>query len=514
MAPTQKKTVQRVRLSLKDKFDLVQDSNKNMKVEELAKKYKCGKSAVYDILKKKKEVIDNYMSAQNTEVKTKAQAPKYDRVDKMTYNWLIQVLSKKLPVSGIMIQEKAKEFAEQLNEKEFKASNGWLEKFKIRHSLTFANLCGESESAPQRSIDDFLEKLPGIISGYDIKDIANVDETGLFYRAIPKKSICKKGEKCHGGKQSKERLTVMLCCFADGTFEKPLVIGKSKKPRCFNKIDIDKLPVIWKSNRKAWMTSDIMEEWLIRLNKKMSMQKRKILLFLDNATSHPNLNLSNVKLVFLPPNTTSHIQPLDQGIINSFKVHYRTNVVKRLLSRIDDVSNVFDLVKSVDVLDAIYWIKQAIEKMPNTVIPNCFRKAGFKFQQHSEIADDANVPLRELRVVLERIQCDDMASVEDFVCFDDDLLTESDTFTTNSTEKAVKDSDDDDSDSEVTEETADIELTESIALLSIDRLKKYACKEGLEPLYAKIAECANMIQDAVIAKHTKQSTIQDYYDKQ
>ena len=48
-----------------------------------------------------------------------------------------------------------------------------------------------------------------------------------------------------------------------------------------------------------------------------------ILLLLDNVSTHrldDNEQLSNVKLHFLPPNTTAHLQPLDQGIIYSFKV--------------------------------------------------------------------------------------------------------------------------------------------------------------------------------------------------
>lgn len=53
-------------------------------------------------------------------------------------------------------------------------------------------------------------------------------------------------------------------------------------------------------------------------------KKRKhILLLLDNASTHQledNEQLSNIKLHFLPPNTTAHLQPLDQGIIYSFKV--------------------------------------------------------------------------------------------------------------------------------------------------------------------------------------------------
>ena len=51
-----------------------------------------------------------------------------------------------------------------------------------------------------------------------------------------------------------------------------------------------------------------MSDMLERLDRKMKMQDRNVVLFLDNATSHQESikkNLSNIKLVFLPKNTTS-----------------------------------------------------------------------------------------------------------------------------------------------------------------------------------------------------------------
>ena len=42
-----------------------------------------------------------------------------------------------------------------------------------------------------------------------------------------------------------------------------------------------------------------------------------------NAPGHPeDLNHPNVQVEFLPPNTTSIIQPLDQGISYTFKMYY------------------------------------------------------------------------------------------------------------------------------------------------------------------------------------------------
>ena len=75
---------------------------------------------------------------------------------------------------------------------------------------------------------------------------------------------------------------------------KPLVIGQSRKPRCFRNIDQHILPVIYRNNKKAWMTSKIYEDYLQTLDNKMRRQKRHIILFVDNAPSHPDLKFRNL----------------------------------------------------------------------------------------------------------------------------------------------------------------------------------------------------------------------------
>ena len=69
---------------------------------------------------------------------------------------------------------------------------------------------------------------------------------------------------------------------------------------------------------------EIFESWLLDFNKQMKTQDKKVLLLVDNAGGHnitPELikRLTHVEVYFLPPNTTSVIQPCDQGIIRSFK---------------------------------------------------------------------------------------------------------------------------------------------------------------------------------------------------
>ena len=71
------------------------------------------------------------------------------------------------------------------------------------------------------------------------------------------------------------------------------------------------------------MQHSIFQSWIKQVNQQMRNQHRNILLLVDNVSSHhleEGKVLSNVKLHFLPPNTTAHLQPIDQGIIHSFKV--------------------------------------------------------------------------------------------------------------------------------------------------------------------------------------------------
>ncbi|XP_066260446.1 tigger transposable element-derived protein 6-like [Euwallacea similis] len=212
----------------------------------------------------------------------------------------------------------------------------------------------------------------------------NADESGLYFRALPDRTLALKSEKCVGNKMSKDRLTILFCVSMAGEKEKLLVIGKAARPRALKNVPIKDLPATWKSNSKAWMTRDIMKEWLLDMDRRMRIQNRKILLFLDNAGSHPrDLNLENIKICFLPPNCTSVYQPLDQGIIKNVKFFYRDLILKHILTKVDAVLSASELAKSIDILEALYFVHRAWNNVSQTTIKNCFAKAGFKKNESS-----------------------------------------------------------------------------------------------------------------------------------
>ena len=131
---------------------------------------------------------------------------------------------------------------------DFRASDGWLDKWKQRHNVTFKAVSGEGNAVTPEMTASWSETyLPTILSKYKLKHIYNADEFGLFYQALPDKSLHYKGERCNGGKHSKVRRTGLAA--GNATEEKlPLfVIGKYARPRCFS--GVKSLPCRYRSQK-------------------------------------------------------------------------------------------------------------------------------------------------------------------------------------------------------------------------------------------------------------------------
>ena len=112
----------------------------------------------------------------------------------------------------------------------------------------------------------------------------------------------------------------------------------------------------------------IYKEYLQCLNSKMRAQGRHILLLIDNFSSHELAiqlvggleGLLNIRIAWLPPNTTSHQQPMDQGIIVSFKLQYRRQWMLFIVQAYEANK---DPNKMVILLKAIQWTRVAWEQM-------------------------------------------------------------------------------------------------------------------------------------------------------
>ena len=168
-----------------------------------------------------------------------------------------------------------------------------------------------------------------ILRKYTPNDIYIADETGLYYRATPDGSLCDAYEKLSGSKKAMDCVTVLCCVNMTGSDKtKLLVIGKSKKSRCFKHIDLDVLPVTYRTNKNAWMTSVLFQEWILKWDGALMKERHKILLLVDNCTAHPALDA--------PANTTSLTDPMHQGVIKNLKTHYIKELLQMTIAAIED----------------------------------------------------------------------------------------------------------------------------------------------------------------------------------
>ena len=422
-------------LTLKQRVEVIDYHKKNplAGTRKLAEIFSCGRTQVQLILKKKDEIQAEF-EANAPESRKRHRGTQFDEVNEVVYKWYTLARQRNVPVSGPMLQEEARYIAEKLGYGNFKASNGWLESFKSRHNLKQLTVSGEAADVAEETIEAWQERLKVLLKGYKAEDIWNEDETGCFYRALPEKTLSERKKECRGGKKSKERITVAFFANAAGGMELPVVIGKSTKPRCFKGIKDFKKPagIPYYSNQKAWMNAEIMDSMLAALNRRLKMEKRNILLLMDNVSSHlPELKgkFSNIHVVFLPKNTTSKLQPLDAGIIKNFKVHYRRLLLRHTLAKVDESKlNASAIAKSIDILTAIRWIKQAWEKVESKTIKNCFRHCGVvemeaedESDPFADLQDDEQTSCESLQDLVS--QFDPTMTSNDYLTADDDLST-------------------------------------------------------------------------------------------
>lgn len=435
--------------------------------------------------------------------------------------WIQDANTRSISLTGALIQERARLFAEDLGMTEFKGSNGWLEKFLKRNNLACKTMCGERGDVRRETVEEWTSRLPNICNGYEPRDIFNMDETGIFFKSGGKTTYCDKDTQVSGGKRAKDRVTVALCASMTGEKLQPLVIGKSAKPRCFGKIKVENLPVIYRYNKKAWMNGRIFEEWLKNVDKKMRRQKRKILLFLDNASSHTELSLNNVKVVRLPANCTSVLQPMDQGIIQTLKLKFFKHQSTHILGQMEKTSVMgSDLLKNINVLDTIYWIDRAWRAVEISTICKCFDKCGFTPIRHSEQVQnsdsesdddgDDEIPLAQL-VRVERVYGQ---KITELVNMEVEVHDTEEIDWNKPASELLKEQecDAEESDSE------SVEIVESETVISLDKAQEYielikdmAREKGLVSLLKDISNASTTLSEERVKRQILQPKINDFF---
>ena len=275
-------------------------------------------------------------------------------------------------------------FAKEFGRPDWEGYGSFIHRWTKRYGIVNKAICGSKESAtPYDELETWKETvLVPTLSRYSPNDIYNGDETALFYKSLPHRTYCFDGDKPAGSAKRKDRLTLFIITNMDGSDNRKLsVIGKSKAPHCLQKkykMQVKDMSVDWYASKNAWMTGGIHHQIMSKLNNEMRLSNHHILYVCDNASSHQVREYSHIKFLMLPPNATSIMQPLDQGINLSAKRRYKKKLAERYLACVENNKDANSLLKPLDIVQATNMIAASWRETSSTIIQNCFCKAGFK----------------------------------------------------------------------------------------------------------------------------------------
>ena len=154
----------KVVLTLEEKLDVLQLLEKGTSYTLVAEKYGIGRSTVADIKKSKSKLLSYKKKTLDmgrlkaTEERKAMKLGTFEKLDEALYIWFRQQREKNIPVSGSLLQEKARILYERLypnSEKRFVASTGFQWRFSKRHGLKNLAIQGEQASADTLTACEF-----------------------------------------------------------------------------------------------------------------------------------------------------------------------------------------------------------------------------------------------------------------------------------------------------------------------------------------------------------------------
>ncbi|NXF40533.1 TIGD3 protein, partial [Nyctibius bracteatus] len=323
---------------------------------ELAKRFGVSQPQICRIIKNKERILSEWHRSGDPERKRKREG-KDAALEATLLHWVEGARAADLPAGGPLLQLNAKRLTEALGRPEPQPSGGWRARFGARHNLAFKKPPAEKGDAEQPTAEHWAGAvLPGLLHAYAPSEIYVCGETGVL---VPAGSP---GEAESAG----DRLTLLLCANADGSEKAPLrAVGESSRPRCLCGVNLGQMPWSYRASSMAGVTAPLFAEWLREFDEGMRQRGKSVLLLLAKHEAHPYLQLSNVRMVFVPPATA-----LDRGIASDLKGHYRRRLLRWLSAERG--------VGQPTLLDALHVLAQAWGDVRPGLIASCFRAAGFR----------------------------------------------------------------------------------------------------------------------------------------
>ncbi|CAG8475386.1 4743_t:CDS:2, partial [Acaulospora morrowiae] len=318
------------------KVDIIRRKDADIKLsdEKLAVEFGVECFTISGILRNKEKFLQLYADAKSSDLKkTRIQMARFYSLEETLYKWFESLRSQNIPVSQDLLKIKAVELYNKAIEQgtqfsNFKASNRWLEKFQNRYNIHCKIITGESESICLNQVENERKELQQIIATFNIDDVYNADETGLFFHLGPNKTLASKGDKAKDGLSlGLKNLQIKFLPANMTAYIQPCDTGIIR-------------------NFKVYYRKILVSQWIHELNEGQEMKKPNIKEVIEIvADAWDNVKQETIKNCWL-----------STGILTAKMTHANTGNMKT-----DEADN--DIVKLISALDSLSIAEPSIDNL-------------------------------------------------------------------------------------------------------------------------------------------------------
>ena len=313
---------------------------------------------------------------------------RYEEIDKKLIAWFEERREAGVRVTGKAMKNEALRLHKENGSQSFKASCGWFARFKKRHGISFrrtTHISQKSVDITNGLVDKFLRFVIRMrqLRGYELSEIGNMDETPVYFEMPGKATYEYKGQSSvtvTSTGHEKERVTVTLGAYADGTKMSPLVHLSGVRPLPKKDIPSGIIVYMCGSGRKSWANEETILFWLQKLWGKNNVRRR--LLVWDAFRAHLTDDVKdyarskcNTDMCVIPGGCTSRLQPADVSWNKPFKGKFSELYDEWLFSGPVDKTPKGNRRAPPKPL-ILTWIKTAWDSITPAIIRKSFVKCG------------------------------------------------------------------------------------------------------------------------------------------
>ncbi|XP_032813029.2 UBX domain-containing protein 4 isoform X1 [Petromyzon marinus] len=384
-------------LPLKEKVEIVRKIRKGESLKSLATQYDLGYSTIRD-LKINADKILKFVSENDCEVtvairKTMRMA-KDVKLDEALHRWYLNKRARGQTVSGPMLCEKAREFARALySNANFNASQGWLQRFKLRHGIRRSGLQAGLLAAEAHSARSLQLKFRAHVrkEGLCPTQVYNAAQTVLAWKTLPRGALAmESASHTQGHETGRERIAVFACANASGTHKMKIVcVGKAARPRSLKNSVLDLLPAQYYSQADGRMDPPLFHSWFFErfvpavseALRELHLPQRGVIL-VDSSLAMPNEHVlctddGRFTALFMPPSIASLLQPMDQDVLGSLKRGFHRELLHKLLFSDAVEGGAWSLLsfwRGLAARDCLYLVADAWESVPKELLIRSWMK--------------------------------------------------------------------------------------------------------------------------------------------